>query len=132
MRDAPQLLADALSAECALSAIAVRISADDIGRSVPEVETAVYLGCLEAVQNAAKHAGPAASVTVDLRRDEGALRFRVHDTGDGIDARTTPSGAGLTGLHDRIDAVGGRVALAVGAGRGTSGAGAVPWPPRVC
>ncbi len=124
-------LADALSAECALSAIAVRISADDIGRSVPEVETAVYLGCLEAVQNAAKHAGPAASVTVDLRRDEGALRFRVHDTGDGFDARTTPWGAGLTGLHDRIDAVGGRVAIEVAAGRGTTVAGAVPWPPRV-
>jgi signal transduction histidine kinase len=124
-------LVDALSAECALSAIAVRIAAEDVGRSVPEVETAVYLGCLEAVQNAAKHAGPAATVTVGLQRAESTLRFRVDDTGDGYDPRTMPWGTGLAGLHDRIEAVGGRVEIDVAPGRGTSVAGAVPWPPRV-
>jgi signal transduction histidine kinase len=124
-------LVDALSAECALSAIAVQIAAEDIGRSVPEVETAVYLGCLEAVQNAAKHAGPAATVTIGLQREESTLRFRVHDTGDGFDPRTTPWGTGLAGLHDRMEAVGGRVAIDVAPGRGTTVAGAVPWPPRV-
>ena len=124
-------LVDALSGECALSAVAVRIAAADVGRSIPEVETAVYLGCLEAVQNAAKHAGPAATVTIGLQRDESTLRFRVHDTGDGFDPRTTPWGTGLAGLHDRIAAVGGRVAIDVAPGRGTTVAGAVPWPPRV-
>jgi signal transduction histidine kinase len=131
----PQLLAthgvvDALRSECAHSAIAVQIGAEDVGLSAPDVETAVYLCCLEAIQNAAKHAGRRARVTVRLRREGDELEFTVHDTGRGFDAQVTAGGAGLTGIQDRIETVGGRVEIVAAPGRGTTVAGAVPWPPR--
>jgi signal transduction histidine kinase len=123
-------LVDALGNECAHSGIAVHIVARDIGLSALEVETAVYLCCLESIQNAAKHAGCHASVTVELRSVGNELKFSVHDTGRGFDPRATAPGAGMTGVRDRIDTVGGRVEIVAAPGRGTTVAGVVPWPPR--
>jgi signal transduction histidine kinase len=123
-------LGDALRAECAVSGIAVQIEAGDLGLSAPDVETAVYLCCLESIQNAAKHAGRDASVTIRMRREGHELAFSVADTGRGFDPRVTPPGAGLTGVRDRIDTVGGRVEIVAASGRGTTVAGVVPWPPR--
>ncbi|MEO3781266.1 histidine kinase [Micromonospora sp. B11E3] len=53
-------------------------------RYPPEVETAVYLACLEAVSNAHKHA-PGAAVTLTLRASCRGLSFEVADTGPGFD-----------------------------------------------
>jgi signal transduction histidine kinase len=47
-----------------------------------------------------------ASLAVRLRRDGNELAFSVHDTGRGFDPRATARGAGLTGLKDRIGALG--------------------------
>jgi signal transduction histidine kinase len=132
---APPLLAtrgivDALRDECLHSGIAVQIAANDVGLSEPDVETAVYLSCLESIQNAAKHAGSDARVTVSLRRTGNELAFSVQDTGRGFEPRTTARGAGLTGVHDRIETVGGRVEITAEPGRGTTVVGVVPWPPR--
>jgi signal transduction histidine kinase len=131
----PQLLAthgvvDALKGECAHSGIAVQIVAEDVGLSAPDVETAVYLCCLEAIQNAAKHAGRGASVAVRLQRKGDELEFSVHDAGRGFNPRVATRGAGLTGLKDRIETIGGRVRIVTSPGRGTTVAGVVPWPPR--
>jgi signal transduction histidine kinase len=131
----PRLLAtrglvEALSAEGEHSAIPVDVAADVIGSSTPEVESAVFLCCLESLQNAAKHAGPDASVRIRLQREGDALAFSIHDTGRGFDPRRTPEGAGLTNLRDRIETVGGRVAVAAAPSRGTTVMGVVPWPPR--
>ena len=123
-------LTEALRAEAALSPVPVRITATDIGLSEPAVEIAVYLCCLELIQNTVKHAGPGASVTIHLAREGTELAFGVHDTGRGFDDRATARGAGLTGIQDRIDTVGGRIEISGGQGRGTSASGAVPWPPR--
>jgi signal transduction histidine kinase len=125
-----QGLASALAAESIHSAIPVRIAAGDIGRSGHDLELAVYLCCLESIQNAAKHAGPGASITVELRREGDELVFDVHDTGHGFDPRATAHGAGLTSIKDRIDTVGGRVEILATQGRGTTVAGTVPWPPQ--
>jgi signal transduction histidine kinase len=119
---------DALRTECTHSGIAVHIVAHDIGRSTQDVETAVYLCCLESIQNAAKHAGSRAAVTVALRRSADHLAFSVHDTGRGFDPTVTPPAAGLTGLRDRIETIGGRVEITAAPGRGTTVAGVVPWP----
>ena len=108
----------------------MQITAGDIGLSESDVETAVYLSCLESIQNAAKHAGSDTRVTVGLRRAGNELAFSVHDTGRGFDPRATARGAGLTGVQDRIETVGGSVEIAAEPGRGTTVAGAVPWPPR--
>jgi signal transduction histidine kinase len=123
-------LVDALRNECLHSGIAVRIAAGDIGLSEPDVETAVYLSCLESIQNAAKHAGSDVSVTVRLRRAGNELAFSIRDTGNGFNPRARARGAGLTGVQDRIDTVGGRVEIVAAPGAGTTVAGAVPWPPR--
>jgi signal transduction histidine kinase len=131
----PQLLATqglvpALTAECAHSALDVRIGGDDVGLSARDTELAVYMCCLEAIQNAAKHAGPDASVTVQLRHRGDELQFAVHDTGRGFDSGRTAPGAGMTSMHDRIDTVGGTVDIVAAPGRGTTVVGTVPWPPR--
>jgi signal transduction histidine kinase len=108
---ATQGLVDALRNECLHSGIPVQIVADDIGLSKPDVETAVYLSCLEAVQNTAKHGGSDVSATVRLRRRANELAFSVQDTGRGFDPQTTVPGSGLTGLKDRIDTIGGQVEI---------------------
>jgi signal transduction histidine kinase len=123
-------LAAALTAEAAHSAISVRVSADDVGFSESEVELAVYLSCLELMQNAAKHAGPDASLTIRLRRDADGLAFSVVDDGRGFDQRETTWGVGLAGVHDRIYSVGGHLEIVTEPGVGTTATGIVPWPPH--
>jgi hypothetical protein len=65
-----------------------------------------------------------------LQREGDHLEFGVHDTGRGFDPWVTARGAGLTGLKDRIETVGGRVEIVASPGRGTTVAGVVPWPRR--
>jgi signal transduction histidine kinase len=86
-------LAEALRVESSHGAIPVDIAADHVGKGEPHIELAVYLCCLESIQNAAKHAGEGASVTVRLQRDGHRLRFSVADTGVGFDPATTLPGA---------------------------------------
>jgi len=123
-------LAAALTAEASHSAISVRVSAEDVGLSEPEVELAVYLCCLELMQNAAKHAGSGATVAVELRLDGEALAFSVRDDGRGFDPQAAPWGPGLTGIQDRIHSVGGRLEVVAARGAGTTATGVVPWPSR--
>jgi signal transduction histidine kinase len=85
---------------------------------------------LEAIQNAAKHAGRNVRVTVRLRQDAGELLLTVDDDGCGFDPTAGTDGTGLTGMRDRIAAVGGCVEVASASGQGTTVAGSVPWPAR--
>ena len=123
-------LTAALKNEASHGAVPLEISDDEIGLSEPYVEQAVYLCCMESIQNAAKHGGEGTSATVRLRREDGELRFSITDDGCGFDRRTVTPGAGLANLHERIDTVGGRVEIMSAPGRGTTVAGAVPWPAR--
>jgi len=102
------------------------VHARGIARYDPEVEAAVYFCCLEALQNAAKHAGPDASVTIALSRGRDTLRFDVTDTGVGFDQRVEPSRSGLGNMLDRIGAVGGHATISSTAGHGTSISGTIP------
>jgi signal transduction histidine kinase len=127
---ATQGLAAALTAQSPHSAIPVEVVADDIGLSEPHVERAVYLCCLESIQNAAKHGGDGTSATVRLRRENGQLLFSVADDGRGFDPHAITPGAGLANLHERADTAGGRVEIRSAPGQGTTVTGAVPWPAR--
>ena len=102
----------------------------DIRLSEPHIERAVYLCCLESIQNAAKHGDRGTSVTVQLHRTPGELQFSVRDTGCGFDPRKATRGKGLASLHDRVDTVGGHIEVMSEPGRGTTVSGTVPWPPR--
>jgi signal transduction histidine kinase len=108
------------------AALAVEIQDEGVRRQPPAIELAAYFCCLEALQNAAKHAGPGASVTVRLWEEYGALRFEVADDGTGFDPAAVTSGDGLTNLVERLGAVGGTLELDSAPGRGTRVAGTIP------
>ena len=126
----PPLLADsglakALQATASRNPLAVRVVAGDIHRYTPEVEAAVYFCCLEALQNAAKHA-PGASVEVRLWEESGGLLFSVSDDGPGFDAVAARGGHGYVNMADRLGAIGGTVRWQSEPGRGVSVQGSVP------
>jgi signal transduction histidine kinase len=95
------------------------------GRHPPDVEATVYFCCLEALQNAAKHAGPGTRIIVQVEEEAGAISFRVDDDGAGFSAEA-PAGAGLTGMTDRVEALGGRLDVGSTAGDGTHVHGVIP------
>jgi signal transduction histidine kinase len=90
------------------------------------VEGAVYFCAAEAIQNAAKHGGAAATLTIMLERAPGRIRFAFDDDGAGFDPSGASDGIGLVGMRDRIGAVGGEVDVHSTTGRGTSVHGFVP------
>ena len=107
----------------------ITVAARGIRRCRPEVESAVYFSCLAAIDNAAKHAGPA-EVSVRAWDTGQALHFTISDTGCGFDPNRTPSGAGLNNMYDRIAAVGGTLIVDSTPPHGTRLHGRVPdpWP----
>lgn len=95
--------------------VRARLVADLPGRLPAPVESTAYFVVAEALTNVVKHAR-ARGVEVDLRVvDSGVLRINVRDDGRG-GATATPAGAGLTGLRDRIEVLGGRLRVDSGAG----------------
>jgi signal transduction histidine kinase len=118
----------ALHAVAMRSAIPVTVSGM-LPRQSQAVELAVYFCCLEGLQNAAKHAGSGAGVTIRLAQDDGRVRFSVEDDGVGFDPATTAKGAGLTNLGDRAAAVGGGLRIHSRPGRGTRIEGDIPAAP---
>jgi signal transduction histidine kinase len=126
----PPLLADsglgeALSAAGRRSPLPVRVCADGIGRYALEIESAVYFCCLEALQNAGKHA-PGAQVEVRLWEQSGGLLFSVVDDGPGFDAEHATRGHGFVNMADRLGAIGGTVRWESQPGEGARILGSVP------
>jgi signal transduction histidine kinase len=121
-------LADALRDAVLRSPIPVELDASGIGRYSPEVESAAYFCCLEAVQNAFKHASGASRITIVLT-DDGELSFEIIDDGPGFDSWTTPLGDGLANMRDRLAAVGGDLTVLSERGKGTRVIGVLPARP---
>jgi signal transduction histidine kinase len=111
-------LGEALRAAGRRSPLPVTITAEGVGRFAPETESAVYFCCMEALQNAGKHAAGASRVNVELRLD-GDLLFEVRDDGCGFDSEPSGEGAGITGMRDRLAAVGGEMRIESSPGAGT-------------
>jgi signal transduction histidine kinase len=120
-------LAEAMRAAANRSPLAVAVAADGLGRFPSELEAAVYFCCLEALQNAAKHA-PGASVAISLREAENELHFTVSDDGPGFDVAAATAGHGFVNMSDRLGAIGGSVAWRSTPGGGASVSGAIPLP----
>jgi len=119
-------LAAALDDAALRAALPTRTRLEDIGRVDPATERAIYFCCLEALQNAAKHAGHGARATLSQQRRGESLRFSVEDDGPGpppTDA--APRGQGLADMHDRMVGVGGRLEIAAGAQGGLRVTGTV-------
>ena len=118
-------LGEAMSAACRRAPLPADVDADGVGRHAPEIEAAVYFCCLEALQNAAKHAGSEATARVRIWEDAGGLLFEVSDDGAGIKPGPNGEGAGLTNMRDRLGAVGGTLRVESDA-HGTRIHGVVP------
>jgi signal transduction histidine kinase len=126
----PPLLADsglgeALRAAASRSPLAVSVTAADIGRYSAEIEAAVYFCCLEALQNAAKHA-LGASVEIRIWEESGGLLFLVSDDGPGFDADRARRGHGFVNMADRLGAIGGTVRWQSEPGHGAQIRGSIP------
>jgi signal transduction histidine kinase len=97
-------LTRALRALARRSAVAVELDLRTERRLPGHVEVAAYYAVSEALTNAAKHAR-ASAVHVELDAPDATLRLAIRD--DGIGGADPAKGSGLTGLRDRIEAVGG-------------------------
>jgi signal transduction histidine kinase len=89
------------------------VSEDDLSQVV---ESTAYFVVAEALTNALKHARPT-SLHVGLTRAGDHLRVEVAD--DGVGGAHVRPGAGLGGLTDRVETLGGRLQLTSPPDRGT-------------
>jgi PAS domain S-box-containing protein len=89
------------------------------------IEIAAYYAVSEALANVAKHA-QASFAAVTISAAERCLLATVRD--DGIGGADAAQGSGLTGLADRVEALGGRFLLDSPRGRGTTVSIELPVP----
>jgi signal transduction histidine kinase len=110
-------LAPAVKALARRCPVPVELDVRASGRLPEPVEVAAYYVVAEALANVAKHArASVAVVDVELRGD--ALHLRVRD--DGVGGADPGRGSGLSGLNDRVAALGGTMRVDSPAGQGTS------------
>nr|WP_244953964.1 histidine kinase [Spelaeicoccus albus] len=115
--DAPGLSAALRAMVNAYDAGNARLTGDAGAANVPEQVTDALLAVVrEALNNSRKHAF-GADVTVWLRIDHEVVRVDVaNDAGTAGDLAATGSGAGIAGMRERMDAVGGKLQAGPAAG----------------
>lgn len=119
-------LAEALPAAATRAALPTSTELD-VGRHDQEVEAAIYFCCMEALQNAGKHAGADASTVVRVWQDDDAVHWEVTDDGPGFEPGSVAGdGHGFVNMRDRMGAFGGTIEVVSGIGQGTTVRGHVP------
>src|SRR4051794_7748810 len=109
-------LSPALKALGRRSPVRVKLDMGFEQRLPDQVEVAAYYTVSEALTNASKHAN-ATRVWVSLRVEDDTLLLSIRD--DGVGGADSKRGSGLTGLRDRIEALGGRIQIESPSGSGT-------------
>jgi signal transduction histidine kinase len=109
-------LAPALKALARRSPIPVELRVDLAGPLETGVAAAAYYVVSEALANAAKHAR-ASVISVNVAGGESVIDGTVSD--DGVGGADPGRGSGLTGLRDRVEALGGTLEIASADGGGT-------------
>jgi signal transduction histidine kinase/limonene-1,2-epoxide hydrolase len=108
----------ALRALARRSAVPVKVRIELEGARFEEpVEVAAYYVASEALANTAKHAH-ASRVDVTVSRQDAWLTLTVSDDGSG--GANASNGSGLTGLVDRVEAIGGTIQIESPRGVGTA------------
>jgi signal transduction histidine kinase len=110
-------LEPALAALAARSAVPVELDLDSCGKLPLSVQTTAYFVVAEALTNTAKHAH-ADQAEVRLAVGDGLATVEVRDNGGGgVDLAR---GSGLSGLADRVSALGGTLEIESPVGTGTT------------
>jgi signal transduction histidine kinase len=109
-------LGSALKALARRSAVPVDVDLHITSRPPLTVEAAAYYVVAEALTNVTKHAH-ASEVRMEAASRDGLLELLILD--DGVGGADPRSGTGLTGLKDRVDALGGRLDISSPPGQGT-------------
>ena len=109
-------LAPAVKTLARRSAVPVELDVHVDQRLPDAVEVGAYYVVAEAVTNAAKHAR-ASVVEVSAEVTNTHLRLVIRD--DGIGGAAAGQGSGLTGLIDRVEALGGKMTIQSQPGSGT-------------
>jgi two-component system, NarL family, sensor histidine kinase DevS len=94
----------------------------DSGRSASrldaDIESAIYRLVQEALTNVAKHAS-SAGARVRIAEGDGRIEIEISDEGPGFDTSQAPGGFGLVGMRERVELVGGSLAIESRPGVGT-------------
>nr|BFE60188.1 hypothetical protein GCM10020063_047140 [Dactylosporangium thailandense] len=109
-------LSSALKALARRSPVPVDLDLHTCPRMPSVVEVAAYHLVSEALANAARHAH-ATIVQVQAASRDGTLHLTVCD--DGVGGADPQRGSGLTGLQDRVEALGGHLTISSPTGGGT-------------
>lgn len=88
--------------------VEVHLVADERRTAPDDVAAAAYFVCAEAISNVAKHSS-AGAASVKLEVADAGLTITVAD--DGTGGADPALGSGLRGIIDRVEAMGGRVAI---------------------
>ncbi len=115
-----------------LHKVKVRVDLEDITKVFhPEVEIIIYRIFQELLTNIAKHA-EATEVAVAIKKEAGAVSFRVGDNGRGFDRQqvqaddATQRGLGLAAMDERVRMLGGELRIVSRLGQGTHIAFTIP------
>jgi signal transduction histidine kinase len=109
-------LAAAISALAERSVVPAVVTTLPDRRLPPNVEATAYFVVSESITNAAKHAR-ATRIGIGAACVDSMLTVEVSD--DGVGGADRAKGSGLEGLHDRVAAIGGRLAIDSPPGQGT-------------
>ncbi len=113
----------------------VRLTAFVGVESLPESHRLVlYRVAQEALTNVGRHA-KASLVRVSIRRVPGAIRMDIHDNGKSFHVSRILSGRsnkrlGLIGMRERVEMVGGHLAIESSPGEGTTVRADIPFAPE--
>jgi signal transduction histidine kinase len=100
------------------SSCPVELSIDLTGRLDAAVESAAYFVVAESLANVVRHASATvAQVVISTESDTGRVVVAVTD--DGVGGASVDRGSGIRGLKDRVEALGGQLAVESRAGNGT-------------
>jgi signal transduction histidine kinase len=110
-------LGPALKALGRRSTIPVEVEANVEHRLPEHTEVAAYFVASEGIANAVKHSG-ASLVRIHVSEEDDVLHLSIGD--DGTGGADPARGSGLVGLTDRVEALGGTLAIRSRPGEGTS------------
>lgn len=104
--------------------VEVDFATEGVGDLPDDVELALFRVAQECMENVRKHSN-ARSAWVALNRCDGQVTLAVEDSGRGMQGRGN-RGIGLAGMRERVEAVGGTIAVTSGEGSGVRVEAVIP------